>query len=309
MSIIRASSKKIIINDLINSKRLIKKGVTKILFDQPYHLYLDDVQSQAYINMIDAENFSTLLHEPTLNLINKYKEKILSGFKGRLSFFDLGPGLPTKTIPLLKQLQINKIDFDYYPVDISQNFLKITEKEISNFGITCNSINSYFEDLPNNPILDTSDEKLFFIGLTFNNYRPDKILSMLKKMAGKKGTCLIITEYFKKKNIETILIPYKDKYAEHFNYLSLHLAGIKKERLQYFTEFRNQRIEMGFKALEKLVITKDLIIEKDTEIITAISYRFSKDTLIKHINRYFLCFEFYEHNEKEISLVAFKFSN
>ncbi|SHL96191.1 L-histidine N(alpha)-methyltransferase [Mucilaginibacter sp. OK098] len=299
----------IILGDLKKSKKLFKNGHYKIIFDQPYHLYLDKSQSQAYITMIEADKFSSLLHDPTLNLIEKYKHKILKGFTGKLSFYDLGPGMPTKTIPLLKQLQETGVPFDYFPVDVSENFLNITEKEINKIGITCHRINSLFEDLPKVIVNDKNEEKLFFIGLTFNNYRPDKILKLLKQLAGNDGTCLIITEYFKKKNIETILLPYRDKYAEYFNYLSLKLAGIEQEQLSYFTEFRNQRIEMGFRVLEDLQLAPDLVIEKDTEIITAISYRYSKNNLIKHINKYFSCFEFFEHNEKDISLASFKFSN
>lgn len=300
--------KQIIVNDLIKSKRINKFGVTKLLFDQPYHLYLDDFQSKMYLKMIKGEKFSTLIHDPALKLIEKYKHKIIKDFKSPLSFYDLGPGFPTKTIPLLLELKINKIKFKYYPVDISNNFLKITQKEINKLGIKSYCINSLFENLNQYVSKDNNNEKLFFIGLTFNNYRPDKILNLLKKMSGKNGTCLIITEYFRKKNIETILLPYRDKYAENFNYLPLRLAGIKRNDLKYFTQFRNQRIEMGFKILRQVEIEGKCVLRKGTEIITAISYRYSKNTLIRYISKYFSSFEFYEHKIKDVCLASFKLS-
>jgi uncharacterized SAM-dependent methyltransferase len=298
-----------IIANLIASKKVIKNGRTKIFFDQPYHLYLDKAQSDAYIEMIKAEKFSTQLHDPTLELINKYKSKILANFNGRLSFYDLGPGLPTKTIPLLKYLLEKKIRFDYFPVDISENFLNITNKKIKDIGVKSNRIKTLFENLPEYSAKDKNHEKLFFIGLTFNNYRPDTILKLLKEIAGNDGTCLIITEYFKRKNIETILLPYRDKYAENFNYLSLKLAGIPKESLKYFTVFRNQRIEMGFRILKSLSVDETFHLKKGTEIITAISYRYTKAALLKYISKYFSCFEFFDHQTKDISLVAFKLTN
>lgn len=298
-----------IVADLTNSKKITTNGKTKIFFDQPYHLYLDDFQSKAYLEMIQADKFSSLLHDPALELIDKYKNKILNSFKGKLSFYDLGPGLPTKTIPLLKHLINKKIDFDYYPVDISQNFLNIAEQKTLEIGIKSKKINTLFENLGDYTLNDKKEEKLFFIGLTFNNYRPNTILKLLKNIAGKNGTCLIITEYFKQKNIETILLPYKDQYAENFNFLPLKLIGIEKENLKYFTVFRNQRIEMGFTFLNTISLSNNLKLDKGTEIITAISYRYSKTSLIKHINKYFSSFEFFDHRTKDISLVAFKLTN
>jgi uncharacterized SAM-dependent methyltransferase len=306
---IDSSSTRIIIDDLKHSKKIRVGNKIRILFDQPYHLYLDEEQAKAYLEMINAESFATLLHDPALSLIERYREKILKDFKGPLSFYDLGPGLPIKTIPILEQLKKNRILFKYYAVDISKSFLEITKTEIAKIGINAEEINERFERLPDRIQNDQSKEKLFFIGLTFNNYRPNTILSLLKKLAGDTGTCLIITEYFKKKNIETILVPYKDKYAENFNYLSLKLAGIEKKDLKYFTVFRNKRIEMGFRVCNKIIIENDLVLEKDSEIVTAVSYRYSKNILIKYISRYFSSYEVYEHNEKDISLVAFKFSN
>jgi len=296
-----------LIEQLINCPVTIGKNGAKIYwFDQPYHLYLEDKQANLYLDMINAEKFSSQLHEPTERLIEKYTTDILKDFKGKLEFYDLGPGLPTKSIPLLKELQLSHREFKYIPVDISTSFIKIATEEVAKIGVKSDPINCLFEDLNKHIDLKSSIDRLFFIGLTFNNYRPNKILSLLKDLCEPNGVCLIITEYFTKDKIESILVPYKDKYAENFNYLALELTGINRQSLKYFTNFHNQRIEMGFSLIEDIKVG-DNVLKKGTKIITAISYRYTRASLTNNIRKYFKHFTYYElENKTTLSLVAFK---
>src|SRR5690606_31810359 len=149
-------------------------------------------------------------------------------------------------------------------------------------------------------------DRLFFIGLTFNKYRPNKILKLLQELCEPHGACLIITEYFAKDKIDSILVPYKDKYAEQLNFVALELLGFNRKALEYFTIFRNQRIEMGFKLLEDIHLVNSTL-KKGTCIMTAISYRYTRTSLTNTIRRYFKHFTYYElDNGTTLSLVAFK---
>ncbi len=295
------------IQQLLDCPTTIDNDGNKVYwFDQPYHLYLEDKQAKLYLDMIGAEKFSTQLHEPTEKLIDKYRTDILKDFTGKVEFYDLGPGLPSKSIPLLKELQKSKKEFKYIPVDISTSFLKIASDEVSKIGVESNPINCLFEDLHKHIDLSSKVDRLFFIGLTFNNYRPNKILNLLRELCEPNGVCLIITEYFTKDKIESILVPYKDKYAEQFNFLALELVGLNKNSLQYFTAFRNQRIEMGFKLTADIKVG-DSILQKGISIMTAISYRYTRTSLTNNIRRYFKHFTYYEmDNGTTLSLVAFK---
>jgi uncharacterized SAM-dependent methyltransferase len=299
------TSEDFIKRQIIESPYTFNNGIKTIWFDQPYHLYFEEIQSKTYLEMITGEKFSQLLHEPTQQLIEERKKDIIENLKGQIELYDLGPGLPTKTIPLLRELKLQNKSFKYFPVDISNSFLKIAEKEIEKEGITSNPLNCFFEDLNSKIDFNNSINKIFLIGLTFNNYRPDKILSLLKNLCKPNGTCIIITEFFTSKNKETMLVPYKDKYAETFNYLVLKIAGVDKSDLSYFTEYKNQRIEMGFKLLNNIIID-GIEIVKGTKIVTAISYRYSKQALIKYISDYFTHFEIYQSEKHNISLVIFK---
>lgn len=272
-------------------------------FDFPYHLYYEEEQALKYLEMIEKDNFSISLHKPIEELVRNYAYSLIGINTKKVELYDLGPGLPTKTIPLIKNLQERKIPFSYIPIDISKSFLKLAQDEVAKYGVESKGINCLFEELPKN-IDEKKDEKItriFLIGLTFNNYRPKQILSLLSKLCEKNDIAIIITEYYEKDKENSILIPYQDKYAENFNFLVLKLMGFDKENFQYFARFRNQRIEMGFKPLRKIKI-EELNLNKNDKIITAISYRYTNSSLTRYIQNYYKNFEYYKEND----LVMFK---
>jgi uncharacterized SAM-dependent methyltransferase len=282
------------------------KHIKTIWFDQPYHLYLEEIQAQTYLEMISRETFVSALHGPAEQLIFKYRKDLLRGLHEPIEFYDLGPGLPKKTIPLLNELKAQAKHFVYMPVDISRSFLDITKQEVARVGVEAKELNCLFEDLPDIIPTRRTGSRLFLIGLTFNNYRPDRILALLNHLSGPNDVNIIITQFFTNRRKESILVPYKDEYAEQFNYLALEIVGIPKSYLSYFAEFRNQRIEMGFRLLDDLEVG-GLWLTRGTRIVTALSYRFRKQDLIREISDYFEhCEIFQDQNQKDISLVAFR---
>jgi uncharacterized SAM-dependent methyltransferase len=296
-----------LLEELRNSPTTIDgKGIKTVWFDQPYHLYLEEVQAQTYLDMISRETFVSALHGPAEQLIFRYRRQLLRGLHEPIEFYDLGPGLPKKTIPLLNELKVQDKDFVYMPVDISRSFLDITKKEVARVGVRAKELNCLFEDLPDIIHSRHAGSRLFLIGLTFNNYRPDRILALLNSLSGPNDVNIIITQFFSNRRKESILIPYKDEYAEQFNYLALKIAGIRKSHLSYFAEFRNQRIEMGFRLLDDLEVG-GMWFRRGTRIVTALSYRYRKQDLIREISDYFEhCEIFRDQNQKDISLVAFR---
>jgi hypothetical protein len=282
------------------------KGIKTIWFDQPYHLYLEEIQAQTYLEMISRETFVSALHGPAEQLIFKYRKELLRGLEEPIEFYDLGPGLPKKTIPLLNELKAHHKHFAYMPVDISRSFLDITKEEVAKIGIDAKEFNCLFEELPDNIPIRHEGSRLFLIGLTFNNYRPDRILALLNRLSGPKDVTIIITQFFTNRRRGSILVPYKDEYAERFNYLALKIVGIPRKCLSYFAEFKNQRIEMGFRLLEGWE-AGGLGLAKGTRIVTALSYRYRKQDLMREIFDFFdHCEVFQDRSEKDDSLVTFK---
>lgn len=277
-------------------------GMTYIWYDQPCNLYYEKEQAKAYLDMIEKDNFAKTLHDPVVELVAEYAEAIISDTLPNIEFYDLGPGLPTKTIPLLKAFTKHKINLNYIPVDISLSFLKLTEKEVEKCGITSHGMNCLFEELPS--ILEPKRgrvTRIFQIGLTFNNYRPNAILGLLSQLSDVNDISLIVTEYYRTRKKQSLLLPYQDIYAERFNFLSLKMLGLKKQNFRYHTEYRRQRIEMGFIPIRKIDVDGLHLCSKH-KIVTAISYRYTKHSLTRHIMNYFNHFEIFKKGD----LVMFK---
>jgi uncharacterized SAM-dependent methyltransferase len=283
---------------LINSKKSkTKDGFTYIWYDQPYNLYFEEEQAMAYLEMIETEKFSKSLHGPAEELVKENANELIRGTSKKIEFYDLGPGLPTKSIPLLKEILSQNKSLYYVPIDISKSFLKITEKEVRKYGIVSHGINCFFEELPG--IIKpnkTGTTRIFQIGLTFNNYRPNAINKLLKKLTENEGFSLIITEYYKTHKEQSLLLPYKDIYAEKFNFLALKLLGYNKKDFEYHTQFRNQRIEMGFIPKYNLSVEGFSLTPKH-KIVTAISYRYTQYSLTNNIQKHFRKFELYRKDD------------
>jgi len=295
-----------LINQFLASKRSkFKKTNTEyIWFDQPYHLYLEHKQAMAYIEMIEKDKFADSLHEPIVQLVQKHAHNLISNQLKEIEFYDLGPGFPKKTLPLLSEIQKNKIPLQYIPVDISKSFLKMTEKEVLKSGISSSGINCLFEDLPKIILPKTNYDitRIFQIGLTFNNYRPNYILSLLKKLMQVNDFSIIITEFYNKNKLQSILTPYKDVYAEKFNWLALELIGLDKYDFEYETHYRNQRIEMGFRPKTNIKF-EETTLQTSNLIVTAISYRYTEYSLTRNIQKHFKHFEMLQENNLAIYIL------
>lgn len=272
-------------------------------FDSPYHLYYEKEQAFAYLEMIGKNNFAETLHLPIEKLVEKYASSLVGNESNKIELYDLGPGLPTKTLPILRYMQERNISFKYIPVDISTSFLKVAIEEVKKIGIESEGINCLFEDLPSVIQKKTNPKitRIFLIGLTFNNYRPNQILNLLDSLCKPNDFALIITEFYKKGKEESILLPYKDIYAENFNFLVLKLMGLYKKDFTYFANFNNHRIEMGFKPINEIQ-TDSILLKNTDKIITAISYRYSTSSITSYIQKYFKHFEYYQQND----IVIFK---
>jgi uncharacterized SAM-dependent methyltransferase len=297
---------KYLIDKFLASRRTYdKRNNTKyIWFDQPYHLYLEHDQAMSYLEMIEKDKFAHKLHQPIVNLVTKYADVIINSDLTKVSFYDLGPGLPTKTIPLLLEMKKRQVAFQYFPVDISKSFLDLSQQEVKKIGVDSVGIHSLFEELPKKilPKIDKEEVRIFQIGLTFNNYRPNSILKLLKTLMQPNDFSLIITEFYDKGKLESILTPYKDIYAENFNWLTLQLLGLDKSDFSYETCFKNQRIEMGFRP-RKAIKFSGIELSINNIIVTAISYRYTEFSLTRNIQKHFRHFEMLKENQLSIYIL------
>ena len=100
----------------------------------------------------------------------------------KIDIIELGAGDGLKTIEFLQQLTNEKIDFTYYPIDISTEAVnQLTKMMISKLPnlLIQPLIGDYFKELENVPKSDAK-KVVLFLGANIGNYRHHKAVELLK---------------------------------------------------------------------------------------------------------------------------------
>ncbi|MEM9075621.1 MAG: L-histidine N(alpha)-methyltransferase [Bacteroidota bacterium] len=161
-----------------------------------------------------------------LDIFEKHKEEIIQHFikdGSPFSLFELGAGDGKKTKVLLNQLVQSEADFDYRPIDISQNVLDQLEdaikKEIPE--ITINTLQgTYFETLRDIGNAHGKRKVILFLGSNIGNLLHPMAIEFLQNMKDSiNDGDLIFMGFDQKKHPQVILDAYNDKtgITEAFN--------------------------------------------------------------------------------------------
>lgn len=127
---------------------------------------------------------------PEQKYLQSITKSVVDLLPEKIEYIDLGPGTEHKEQFFFDELKRQGKDFLYTPVDISEHYLSLAEKHASKQGISVHPIQASFEELPD--ILGEATIPRFVnIGLTFSNYDPQTILSLLKRIAGKNGYAFV----------------------------------------------------------------------------------------------------------------------
>lgn len=168
--------------------------------------------------------------------------------KGKINLVELGAGDGYKTKVLLRHMLQEKVDFTYYPVDISQNVLDILRKDLSQslpqlavHGLNC----EYFEALKQLDHLDDSPRVLLFLGGNIGNFTAERARRFYSELSAHlRPGDRILSGIDLKKDPRVILRAYNDEagITRAFN-LNL-LERINRElggdfRLENFEHFPN----------------------------------------------------------------------
>lgn len=170
------------------------------------------------------------------DILENHKERIAEIFtniKKPFSLFELGAGDGKKTKILLRHFSEKDIDFDYRPIDISQNALDQLEtaviKELPSVEINTMQ-GTYFDTLADIGKSNNKRKIILFLGSNIGNLLHPQAISFLKNMQEVLNEDdLIFMGFDQKKNPQTILDAYNDKtgITEAFN--KNILARINKE--------------------------------------------------------------------------------
>lgn len=181
---------------------------SKYFYDEKGDKLFQDIMDmpEYYLTNAEFDIFSTRTDEIT-QLFAKDSESF--------NLIELGAGDGKKTKILLQKLVDNKIDFNYLPIDISQNVLNqlsnSLQKEIPEVNVEPQQ-GTYFEALENIASLTDAKKVILFLGSNIGNLlHPQAIefLTQVQKLMRKDD--LFFVGFDIKKNPQTILNAYNDQ--------------------------------------------------------------------------------------------------
>lgn len=235
-------------------------------------------------------DYSESFHSATVNIIEAHLSELFPLSHQSLSIADLGPGFPDKSLPIAKFLKQNQVDLTYIPVDISETFLEIASFHIKPFAKETVPIHAKFSECTKKISPRHRRSKFYcMIGLTFMNFPPEEILPILRDIAAQGGTVLLASEILGfSKSADTVLSSYQTTQAKQLTFGPLAHLGVEEKSLSYTVEFKDSRIEMGFKFTEDPPPQLASIgIREGDQIVTAVSYRYTEKQLQNYLNMYF----------------------
>lgn len=149
-------------------------------------------------------------------IFDRQKDAILKAIHPgkKFNLVELGAGDGYKTKLLLRHFLDKKIDFEYFPVDISGDVLKSLKADLAkNFeGLKVTLLNyEYFTALEKLNDLDDSPKVILFLGSNIGNFTPERASAFFEKLnhvmlPGDK----LLSGIDLKKNPNTILKAYND---------------------------------------------------------------------------------------------------
>ena len=164
------------------------------------------------------------------NILDNHTEAIANQFNSDQGFdlIELGAGDGKKTKLLLKHLSKKGVDFNYMPIDISQNALDLLEDNLKDELPQVSVITkqgTYFTVLENISEYKSRKKVILFLGSNIGNLLHPQAIDFLQKLNNVMNpNDMLFMGFDQKKNPQTILDAYNDTtgITEAFNKNILH---------------------------------------------------------------------------------------
>ncbi|MCL6268175.1 L-histidine N(alpha)-methyltransferase [Flagellimonas myxillae] len=194
----------------------------------PKHLsskyFYDEIGDKLFQDIMAMPEYYLTNREYEILETNKTSIAALLSQNGEpFSLFELGAGDGKKTKILLRYLVNNDFDFDYRPIDISQNALDQLEQSLKQEipQLEINTLQgTYFDTLRDIDKVNGRKKVILFLGSNIGNLLHEPAIEFLKNLRDSinEGD-LILMGFDQKKNPQTILDAYNDKtgITEAFN--------------------------------------------------------------------------------------------
>ena len=238
--------------------------------------FYDDNGSRIFQEIMNMPEY--YLTDAEFEILSMQSKQIIDAlqFSTPFNIVELGAGDGFKTFKLLEYLVNNNIDFNYIPIDISQEAIDILSDRLKERlpGITIKpKVGDYFEILKQNKQSDYPS-LLLFLGGNIGNYNENKAKDLLNLFYGvMKSGDKLLTGFDLKKNPILIHNAYYDKHGitKRFNLNLLlrinreldadfkiddfdfycHYNPISGDVKSYIVSLRKQRVVL--KALNKTI--------------------------------------------------------
>lgn len=183
------------------------------------------LDSKYFYDAIGDELFQKIMHSPEYYLtrceneiLSLQKEQIVAAFIQDLGtsfdIVEMGAGDATKSIHLLRELSHKRVNYTYYPIDISANVISSLgtnlPKELPNLNIQ--GLNGdYFDMLDQLNGISNKRKVVLFMGANIGNIAMAEVSGFLSKLKSKlnKGDLLLVG-FDLKKDPWQILAAYND---------------------------------------------------------------------------------------------------
>jgi hypothetical protein len=128
------------------------------------------------------------------------------------------------------------------------------------------------------------------IGLTFMNFPAEDLLPLLKGIAGGSGRVVIASELLtERKTPEVVLNTYRTEEAQLFGFWPLAHLGFQRNEVKCRPIFSNGCVQMCYRLeREPRSPLQARGLRTGDVIVTAVSYRYTKEQLDRLLARHFL---------------------
>ena len=201
------------------SLKKLREGVWD--FSDPLLLYAtSDGKEYEAVQQID-NSYYQFITKPEQSYLNSVAPRIVSELPEKFEYVELGPGTAQKEQIMFDEAKRQHKEFNYIPVDISEHFLSLSVDRASKQGIHTHPLRISFEELALEGVGKGNTRLVSLLGLTYSNYTPSTILSLLKSIADKNGLVLIDLQIAEREDIEEVRKVYRE-----------NLLDVVKEKLQ-----------------------------------------------------------------------------
>lgn len=252
------------------------------------------------------------------NLLQSKSPNFLSSFKGNknINLIDIGCGDGYPAVPLIKEMQKQKYNICYIPIDISREMINIARKNISKLFPKI-KIKFYqldfelgnFSEITHNLRHNGSVNLLAFLGSTIGNAADRyRVLSNFRDSMTSQDYIIIGVELLNPAKTNKLLRHYQNETIYKIQFTVLEYLGIQRSQGDFTVRFNNDlsQVETRFKFKQDInfKIGDELIhLEKDDELLLMRSVKFSDWGLVKLLSEVgFRIEEFTASAEKSYAL-------